>query len=108
MSDGAEWLDGDGYPTEAAIQRIKAWDVKDPAGLADFCKSIWHWGSNYWEQRATADGVRIEAHTGGWSGNEEIIGALESTPFWSLCWQDSRRGGHYSFIIPTAFLRGAA
>jgi len=36
--------------------------------------------------------------TGGWSGNEELIGAMRMNfILWSQWWWSSRRGGHYVF-----------
>ena len=48
--------------------------------------------------------ARLELHTYGWSGNEDIIQALkENRIFWSMCWEESRRGGHYKFrLMPLA------
>ena len=38
--------------------------------------------------------------TGGWSGNESIIRAMERNGMmWHLNWVQSRRGGHYIFEI---------
>lgn len=37
--------------------------------------------------------------TGGWSENEEIINLISGTMFWFLCWQESKRGGYYTFTI---------
>ena len=38
-------------------------------------------------------------HTGGWSGNEEIMSAVQSTMFWYFYWTRIERGGHYYLEI---------
>jgi len=44
--------------------------------------------------------LHFEYHTGGWSGNEDVIGALKNNLlFWPMFWQKSTRGGHYFFRI---------
>lgn len=92
-------FDRDGYPTEATLEAIKQWPHTDFAGLMDFCGEAWHW-PDCWER--LFNGRRIEASTGGWSGNESIINALSENEFffWTLCWQESKRGGHYVFELP--------
>lgn len=86
--------DGD-YPDDDEIQRIKDWPLEDVMGLIEFVQSIWQW-SDY----AKRNGDKLELHTGGWSGNEKIVDALMGTMFWMMCWESSRRGGHYYFEIP--------
>lgn len=83
------------YPNENEIQQIKDWTLEDVMGLVEFVQSIWHW-SDY----AKRNGDKFELHTGGWSGNEEIVDALMGTMFWTMCWESSKRGGHYYFEIP--------
>lgn len=93
--------DTDRYPTEEDLQRIKEWNaVKNPKGLIDFVCSIWHWGKDFYELSEENGKWLLELHTGGWSGNEEIIGALTKNHFWFFYWQKSERGGHYYFEIP--------
>ena len=92
-------MDHDGYPDEQELQRIREWSLEDLAGLLQFVYGIW-WASDWgWHQRERI----FRVSTGGWSGNESIIGALQDNQmFWMLCWQESRRGGHYVFEIPKA------
>lgn len=108
-----EWSDGE-YPTDAALQRIREWKVTQEREFRDllaFVRSIWKYADvGYWSQeekpmdpdrithRAPYTEYRIS--TGGWSGNESLIDALRDTSlFWSMCWVQSRRGGHYIFEV---------
>ena len=44
--------------------------------------------------------LHFEYHTGGWSGNEDVISALErNSLFFALYWKKSEVGGHYFFRI---------
>lgn len=86
------------YPTKAELKKIAKWDFNDFAGLMEFVKELWHW-DDYIEQ----DGNIYKLHTGGWSGNEDIINALaKNSLFWLMCWVESRRGGHYIFELRKA------
>jgi hypothetical protein len=89
-------LDEDGYPTEELLERVKTWPYdKGYAGLMELVRANWQW-ENYFQQ----DGNKYALSTGGWSGNEDLIGALqENTLFWVCCWESSRRGGHYEFEV---------
>lgn len=87
-------MDDDGYPTEEELAEISKVDWKSVLGLA---RALWQW-PEFW--RTEHNGKHVEHHvsTGGWSGNESIIGAMqENAPFWVMCWMSSRRGGHYVF-----------
>lgn len=103
---GDDWLDGDGYPTESALERIRKWSWKDFRGLWLFLKSIWSYPDRAVERRVLPSeewflgDSNCYLSTGGWSGNEDVIGALRRNPlFWSFCWRASRAGGHYWFHI---------
>jgi hypothetical protein len=62
-------------------------------------KCIWKYADcGYFKYDKTTR--ELELHTAGWSGNEEIISALEQNKFfYPLYWQKSERGGHYYFYI---------
>lgn len=87
------------YPTEEQLERIKKWDIKDPEGLIAFLHSIWwmpSWGFKFEKKN---DIIELELHTGGWSGNESIIDALQDTIFWYVTWEKSTRGGHFYLTV---------
>lgn len=82
-------FDADGYPTEAALRKLARWPAKDINGALDFARALWHWPA-YARKR----GRRYTFITGGWSGNESVIAALEkNTILFALCWVMSKRGG---------------
>lgn len=91
-----EALDQDGYPTEEALKFIEEYDVFEKKGvedLVDFIGEIWYHG----DWGFIRGGDKLELHTGGWSGNEDVIRSLEKTFFWDFCLESYRRGGHYYF-----------
>jgi len=91
-------MDKDGYPEDHELKKIEEWNYRDFEGLMAYVEERWRYADcGYWKKGRKY--YRIS--TGGWSGNEEIIGALkENTMFWMCCWWSSRRGGHYMFTIP--------
>lgn len=90
-------LDGDKYPTENTIVSIPWWNyqwghkelMQHVAPLFnDSCGSC-HFDEDLGQWRVT---------TGGWSGCEEVIHALQlNTMFWVMCWVSSTRGGLHFF-----------
>lgn len=84
------------YPTEDDLKRIEEWDaIKDAQGLIDFISELWSY-PDYFKRECEV----LELHTGGWSGNESVIEALEKNlMFYALFWQKSERGGHYYFTV---------
>jgi len=84
------------YPTKGQLTTIKEFDLakKPVRELLDYIEPIWEYGD--WGFIRTPH--KLELHTGGWSGNEDIIEALHRNfLFWSMYWWNSRRGGHYIF-----------
>lgn len=107
---GEELIDEDGYPTEAALELVSKWHWSDTEGLLEFVKGLWHlrdwgWGEVDAKHLIGDDrdhnpegGKLYLVSTAGWSGNESLIAALKKNSMaWSLCWVESRRGGHYRF-----------
>lgn len=97
--ENREYLDVDGYPTEDALKEIREFNKVDHESMCefiDFLKSIW-WAADW---GFIINGKILELHTGGWSGNEDIISELTKSSLWILFWQSSRRGGHYLFELP--------
>jgi hypothetical protein len=106
------------YPTEEDLAYIKNYDLmKRPVkALVEYIQDIWwapDWGfilrdeQDDYESIIKIDGPAerrwqkvLELHTGGWSGNEDIIRTLEANEwFWMFYWFSSRVGGHYEFHI---------
>ncbi len=99
-------IDND-YPSEETLERIKNWpqQLDTFAALLEEVKAAWWMPSWGWHEEDALDMLdrpirRYSISTGGWSGNESLIGALQDNHmFWGLCWVQSRRGGHYIFEI---------
>jgi hypothetical protein len=91
-------MDKDGYPDEKELTTIINWDaLKDPIGLISYIQDIWAYADYFYYDFDTG---RLEMHTAGWSGNEDIMEALRSNDmFWALYWMRSKRGGHYYFHV---------
>jgi len=87
------------YPTEEQLQKIHKIDGLDIPlkekilKMLSHLKSMWHYPDYFVDNGEYG----FELHTGGWSGNEDIISELETTFFWCYFWQRTERGGHYYF-----------
>ena len=106
-----ELLDEDGYPTDAALDAIKLWHFSDSKGWFKFIEGLWWHSSMLWKEDDVPHDLRsfkgyedkmvhrYWISTGGWSGNESIIRAMQENNhmLWTLTWVQSRRGGHYIF-----------
>lgn len=92
-------MDADGYPEPEVIEQIEKWDIQKQSVkmLIELIEANW-WAADWGFKRKSK--TKLELHTGGWSGNEEIIYALKKTKFpsfYGLFWQKEVRGGHYFF-----------
>ena len=103
------------YPLERQLKKIENFDVMKspdhPLKLFHYIRTIWHWpdwgyyehwGFNFIRKKV----FKIECHTGGWSGNECIIQALEKNKWvWAFFWEKSVRGGHFYFEIDKSYFK---
>jgi hypothetical protein len=88
-------FDKDGYPTEDTLQRIATWPWTDFEALLEYVTDSVDGYGRAWKEN---DEFRLV--TGGWSGNESIVDALQkNTVFWAIYWYSSQRGGLYTFKI---------
>ncbi len=102
----AEWaetaqMDEDGYPTDQMVDdlvKVGITSYRDCEQVLDHLQTMWRWPT-YFTKGQMRKGRRIwHVSTGGWSGHEALLGALERNyMFWSLCAMQWRRGGHYTF-----------
>ena len=102
-----EWLDDEGYPTEEALQKIRDWPPPQDwrnndhwRAIFEFVKALW-WAPDWgWHEDVRGQHAYVIS-TAGWSGNESLITAmLANQTLRMMCWQQSRRGGHYVFTLP--------
>ena len=88
-------FDKDGYPTDETLDAIEKWNPRERIKLFQFIEKAWSY-PEYWRR----EGDILSISTGGWSGNESLIGALKSNHMaWVFSWESSRRGGHYEFEV---------
>lgn len=104
-------FDRDGYPTDETLERIAAWPIetmRDAADAMDFAGRAWSY-PDYWECEPRWDDPEWSDHprrvyrfsTGGWSGNESIVAAIEGNTMLQMLGAYSwRRGGHYEYRFP--------
>lgn len=100
-------FDEDGYPTDATLTAIETWPYKDSSGCLDFARAAWHWPDYANGDLSAAEREVVHAEpearfarfaTGGWSGNESIIGALKAnTMVRAMTWRLTARGGLHIF-----------
>jgi hypothetical protein len=104
-----ELLDEEGYPTTEFLSWLRDLSIDNvmhPREVMATVKSAWNYADWGWRVEETKNDLgkpvaRYYISTGGWSGNEAIINALQRNPcFWPLYWYSSRRGGHHVFEIP--------
>jgi hypothetical protein len=104
--------ESDDYPSEETLARIKSWPHADLAGALDFVASVWHWpefGVSHelkpherFVVHAEEGDKHLRLATGGWSGNEDILAAMqENMMLIAVTWRVSGHGGLHIFQYPS-------
>ena len=103
MEEPIHKMSHDGYPTEQFLEWIEKYDVSkgDPFWFIQIILDEWYHGDYGWRIQRQFKGERtIYISTLGWSGNEDMMYALEKNfMFWTLFYYSHRRGGHYVFKL---------
>lgn len=102
--DLAHQLNVEGYPTEEGLGALRTF-TGTPAQLVQVLADTFGRMGSVWTEPDLVEKfdrkIRVvRLATGGWSGNEDMIGALRSSFFWFAYWEMSRRGGGYTFHVP--------
>lgn len=102
MNIDIEFFDADGYPSEETLELIRNWDCNNSKDIFEFIHQIWMF--DMWTETKKYNSLgEVTLHeyhisTGGWSGNESIIEALQKNfIFWMRYWYQTNKGGHYIF-----------
>jgi len=89
-------LDNDGYPTDETLNNIKCYN----GDYYDLFNEIEYLFDQYGGADFDSKNNQWTLVTGGWSGNESIILAIESNILmYQSCWESSHRGGKFVFKI---------
>jgi hypothetical protein len=84
------------YPSAAELLKVTQWKFTDRASLdafLEYIRGLWFYPDRFVLTRRS-----LYLSTGGWSGNDRVIAAMQKHPtFWLLWWKKSKRGGHYWF-----------
>lgn len=97
-------LDGNGYPTEAALERIDRFEGAPSELVGELRPLMEHYGvvstEDFVDDFGGVPSTRVTLVTGGWSGCEEVVGRLSNTLFHYAFWESSWRGGKHTYVVP--------
>lgn len=107
FNEYCDLYDSDGYPTVDALRLIENWHHDYAVTLFDFVYSLWYMTDWGWDSevvphrfREGRNVMKFEISTGGWSGNESIIKAMQKNEMlWWMTHYQTTRGGHYVFEV---------
>ena len=103
--------DDNGYPSDAELETIKTWPIareEDVTAALAYVQERWIWPPPYFTResrrfREWKSGPLVRRYlvsTGGWSGHESLLAAMEENwMLWTMTWYSVRRGGHYEFRV---------
>lgn len=91
------------YPLPCQLKKLaRLAEQNKPMETVEYMRGLW-WADTWgFHVNQKPGGVQLDLSTGGWSGNEDIIGVLQKSFFWLAHWKQSSRGGHYIFFIEGA------
>jgi len=98
-------MDSEGYPEEHELDLIEKWDYRDVFNLLEYVKERWCYNDCFrtkWEKDRLQHKYHVlslELHTGGWSGNEDIINSLMRNGMFAIWHTKWEVGGHWYFEI---------
>lgn len=95
----------DVYPTEKELRAIRNWKGTFK-GLWEYVVSLWNYRDWGVVEDFSGETYKLELHTAGWSGNEDIIAAFQKSKclFFFMFHTKWERGGHYYFeVYPTVW-----
>ena len=95
-------MDKDNYPTKGELNIVRDWDFgkRSVEEFLQFIELNWNYADIGYYELSGKKVLRLRLSTGGWSGNESMINAIQDNfTFWMICWEKSVRGGHYYFRI---------
>lgn len=90
------------YPSDETLQAIRNWPASQINACLEFARAAWHWENWATEELRPHEREMVHAEegqrflrlaTGGWSGNEEIVGALNDNMWARHQWCLSASGG---------------
>jgi len=72
------------YPSEVTLEQIRTHSIEEESSLPALVASHWHYAERAAE---TSPGLWVFS-TGGWSGNEDLLEAMQGSPaWWMLSWE---------------------
>ena len=104
MTEPDELIDDDGYPTDEALDHLRAFTGSTEEIVA-YVRSLMYNGLSVLEEYTNGFGQpekRLTLITAGWSGCESVVGALHETIFHHMFWESSFRGGQHTFTFSPA------
>ncbi len=92
-------MDSHGYPDDNEIDKIKNWPWEDLKSCFDFVQTLWRYPEHF-KIYEKGDYIYYRLACLGWSGNEELIAAMEQNlMLMAMTWVLSKSGGLYVFRL---------
>lgn len=96
--DYDELFDEDEYPSDYALDVVSHFHGT-PCQLVELIAHLWRWKDLVQVRAPWRGEIEVSLVTGGWSGNESVIRALDGTVFGLRWWETTKRGGLYVYKV---------